>query len=126
MENENIALVARLLEELNQAKARKRDLAGQLKEALKGHPGYEAAQAELVAARNKMKLIKTEVLASSGLSEDTTAAAHELKYLQDAFDSAVGEAIASGAMRNGQEVNIAGKVLVPVIRVQLKQMSMDL
>lgn len=126
MDNERLAPIARVYEDLKAAKARKKDLAGQIKEETIRHPGYDSAESELVAARNKMKLIKTEALANSGLEADFNDASREVKELQNVLDDLVANAIAEGLVQNGKETKIGDVVVKPVVRVSLKQLSLDI
>lgn len=128
MDDNSVALapIARTYEDLQAAKARKKDLTAQLKEEAMRHPGYEAAEAELTEARNKMKLIKTESLANAGIEGDMEDAKREVKDLQGVLDDLVANAIAEGLIKNNQETKIGGVLVTPRVRVSMKQMSMDL
>lgn len=112
--------------DLKAAKARRKDLKAQLKEEVIRHPAYSNAEDELLKVKEKMRLITIESLANSQLEPDINDVAHEIKELQAVLDDLVVNAIALGAVKYGQEINIDGLVLAARVRVNLKQMSMDL
>lgn len=121
-----LAPIARTYEDLKQAKARRKDLKAQLKEEVVRHPAYEGAHKELTDAKGKMKLITTEALGTSGLESDIENINVEVKELQAVLDDLVANAIAEGTVKNGQEVDLGGLVVTARVRVNLKQMSLNL
>lgn len=125
--NEALGAIARTYEELNAAKARKRELNETLKAETKNHSGFAAANEEVVNARNKMKVIKLEVLATvPGLEDDMNEWKLEVKQLQTVLDDLVANAIAEGFIKPGSEVTLGGVTVTPTVRVSMKQMSMGL
>lgn len=128
MDNEVIAGIARVYEDLREAKRRKAELAKQFKEELENDGRFDETNADLAEARERMKMLKAEVLSACELEDDMEDAKTEVKEYKKILDQLIAEAISKGVMQNGEEVQLGNRVITPhvSVRVESKQMAMNL